>query len=470
MRRAHVGLAHAFSKPFSAKINLSNSKEAEKIKSKSIRLQSQMCTIERYEVVYPDGRRIPRERLVNCPRGTPARPCSNVEVRQLFEDHFPTASDMDPGSHAGDPAPARDSRPRLRSGNRSSGVFDDLAISFKFWNPFKLKKPRRSRSRTYLVRERARPPQNQPAIIQEIPRAPTPPPPPPTMPVRGRSPVIVPISPHRGNHSPLVYTQRRHRSRSGEREPKTKKKKKHPAVMIHQSSSSEEDKTPSPPLATRDHQRKSRSISPKSKYEIEKRAIRERERRLYAERVAKEEQEAQRRAARVAEFERLEKDRKAQEAIEFEQRKRIETVERARRRQQQEAVERAEARRCQEMEDIARLDAADRARRRQQELDRRRREEHERHRLEEEERLRRARRANIPREPRHQPTVQHERQSMEDRGEQFIREAIRQENLRQFERREPSTAVHRNYGAGPVRRNTVAGASRWGQWRDRRWD
>lgn len=428
-----------------------------------------MCTIERYEVVYPDGRRVPRERLVNCPRGTPARPCSNTEVRQLFEDHFPTASDMNPGSHAGSPGAAGDARPRRSSENRSSGVFDDLAISFKLWNPFKSRKPRRSRSKTYLIRERARPIHNQPAIIQEIPRAPTPPP--PTMPVRGRSPVIVPISPHRGHHPPLPRTQRRHRSRSGERKPKMKKKKKQPVVVIHHSSSSEEDNTPSPPLATRDHQRKSRSLSPKSKYEVEKRAVRERERRLYAERVAKEEQEAQRRAARVAEFERLERARKEQEAIEFEERKRIETVERARRRQQQEAVERAEARRRQEQEDIRRLDAAERARRRQEELDRRRREEHERHRLEEEERLRRARRANIPREPRHQPTVQYERQSMEDRGEQFIREAIRQENLREFERRGPPTAFDRTYnGEGPVRRNTVAGASRWSQWRDRRWD
>lgn len=408
---------------------------------------------------------------MNCPRGTPARPCSNIEVRHLFEDHFPTASELDPGSHAGSPGPARDARPRLSGGNRSSGVFDDLAISFKLWNPFKSRKPQRSRSRTYVVRERVRPTQNQPAIIQEIPRAPTPPPPPPTIPTRGRSPVIVPISPHRGHHSPIPRTQRRHRSRSGERKPKMKKKKKQPAVVIHQSSSSEEDNTPSPPLATRDHQRKSRITSPQSKYEAEKRAIRERERRLYAERVAKEEQEAQRRAARVAEFERLERARKEQEAIEFEERKRIETVERARRRQQQEAVERTEARMHQELEDIRRLDAADRARRRQEELDRRRREEHERHRLEEEERLRRARRANIPREPRHQPTVRYERQSMEDRGEQFIREAIRQENLRQFERRGPSTAFDRIYdGEGPMRRNTVAGASRWRQWRDRRWD
>jgi len=132
-------------------------------------------------------------------------------------------------------------------------------------------------------------------------------------------------------------------------------------------------------------------------------------------------------------------------------------------------VERAEARRRQEQEDITRLDAADRARRRQEGLNRRRQVEHERHRLEEEERLRRARRANIPREPRHAPTVQYERQSMEDRGEHFIREAIRQENLRQFERREPSTAFDTMYdGGGPIRRNTIAGAGRWRQWRDRR--
>jgi len=413
---------------------------------------------------------------VNCPRGTPSRPCSNVEVRPLFEDQPATAYDMNPinrqNYHAGTPGGSEGSRSRLSNNNEPNSVFDGLAISFKFWNPFKSKKARNPKRKAYLVRGRPRSREDRPAIIHPLPRAPTPP---PMIPRRGRSPVIVPISPHRKRRSPSPHRRDHPRSRSRERKLRPKKKKNQPAVILHQSSSNEEDKTPSPPLAARTHHRKSRSISPRSRYEVEKKSIRDRERRIHAERVAKQELDAQRRAARVAEFERLERDRKQRERMEYEERKRIETVERARRRQQQEEFERAQARRRQELEDIARLNAADRARRRQEDQDRRRREEHERHRLEEEERLRRARRANIPRQPRHQPAVDHVRESMEDRGERFIREAIRQENLRQFESRGPPNAGQpcRGYDdAGLARRNTVDGGRRWRYWerRDRRWD
>jgi len=409
---------------------------------------------------------------VNCPRGTPSRPCSNIEVRPLFDDHLATASDMNPGNrqsyHAGTPGGTEGSRSRLSNMNKPNSVFDGLAISFKFWNPFKSKKARKSKPKTYLVRARARSRGDRPAIIHPLPRAPTPP---PMVPRRGRSPVVVPISPHpeRRLHSPLPRPRPRSRCRSRERKARPKKRKDHAAVVVHQSSSREEGKTPSPPLAAREHQRRSRSLSPRSKHEAEKRLLRDRERRLYAERVAQQQQEAQRKAARLAEFERLERERKRQERIEYEEMKRIESVERTRRRHQQEEFERAQARRRQELEDIARLNAADRAQRRQEELDRCRREEHERHRLEEEERLRRARRANIPRQPRHQPAVYYERESMVDRGERFIREAIRQENLRQFERRARPRGTYND--AGLARRNTVDG-DRWRRYeerRDRRW-
>ncbi len=434
-----------------------------------------MCTIERFDIVYPDGRRVPRERLVNCPRGTPSRPCSNVEVRPMFDDRPATASDVNPSNrqsfHASTPGGSEGSR--SRPGHRTKPVhkFEGLAISFKFWNPFK-SKARKPKPKTYRVYERPRSPEVRPAIIHPLPRAPTPP---PMMPRRGRSPVIVPISPNRGHRSPSPRSQDRPRSRSRERKPRPRKRREPRIVLLHQSSSSEEDKTPSPPQAARVHQRKSRSISPKSKYEAEKKLMRDREQREYAMRVAKQEQEAQRRAARVAEFERLEGARKRRERIEYDERKRIESVERARRRQQQEESERAQARRLQELEDIARLNAADRARQRQDELDRQRQEERGLYRLEEAQRLRRARRADIPRQARHQPAVHYEGESMEDRGERFIREAIRQENLRQFERRAPPNTgrPRRSYeDAGLARHNTVDGDRRWRSWerRDRRWD
>ena len=82
---------------------------------------------------------------------------------------------------------------------------------------------------------------------------------------------------------------------------------------------------------------------------------------------------------------------------------------------------------------------------------------------EDRERLDRLRRANIPRQRRHMPTVHGE--SLDAKGERFIRSAIRTENDRQMEgkRRMPPAA----YGRGLLgRRNTVDGAQR----RRRDWD
>lgn len=313
-----------------------------------------MCTIERFDVVYPDGRRVPRERLVPCSRGTRTRQCSNVEVRPIFEDELATVSDRDStiGSHhhVSTLRGSEGSESRLSHKNNKP---KQLAVSFKLWNPFKSKTARKSNAKTYLVRQRAGPREDRPAVIRPLPRAPTPP---PVMPRRGRSPVIVPVSPHRGRRSTSPHPRRRprplsrSRSRSHERnrKPRRKRKEDQPPIVIYPTSSSEENETPSPPLVVRDHQRKSRSISPRSKYEAEKKLIRDTERRLYAERVAREEQEAQRRAARVAEFERLERERKRQERIGYEERRQIESAERARRRQQQEEFQRVQARRRQE--------------------------------------------------------------------------------------------------------------------------
>ena len=105
------------------------------------------------------------------------------------------------------------------------------------------------------------------------------------------------------------------------------------------------------------------------------------------------------------------------------------------------------ARIIQEQEDRTRLRAADLARRDREERarhreeadnERRRAAEHDRfrrYREVEEQRYARARQANIPRRPRH-PTFAHQHEDHVDRGERSIREAIREENLRQFERRD----------------------------------
>lgn len=446
-----------------------------------------MCTIERFDVVYPNGRRETRERVVNCPRGTRTRPCSQVEVVPLFEDRPATASDQNsvrnPRYHASTPRKSQSpgSRPRSKdkpkspaSKHKSKTLFDELAVVFKFWKPFPSKKPKKKR---YFVREEVIQEDTRPAIVHHYPRAPTPP---PRMPRRGRSPNIVPIAPRHETSSPPPRSrerERRHRRRH------------HPSpIVVQVLQSSEEDDSPSPPTPARDHHRKSRSISPRSKRETEQKYIRDKERRSYAERVATEENEARKRAARIAriaEFDRLEKERIKRERLEYEEMKRIESVERARKRQQQEEYERTQAKRRQQLEDLERLNAAARAQQRQEESDRRRQEERERHRLEEEERLARARRANIPRRPRHQPAVHHQhqqqqRESMEDRGERFIREAIRQDNLRQFEREAAANAgrPRRTYDdddGGLRRRDTIGGGWRGGysgrrERRDRRSD
>ena len=423
--------------------------------------------IERFDVVHPDGRREPSQRVVICPRGTPSRPCSHAEIVPLFESRPATAHGLNlaasPSYLSGSPRGAEGSRSRPGSRDKPK----KLALEFKLWNPFKSKK---SKKNLYLVRETARPRSDLPAVIHHYPQASTPPPP-PTMP-RERSPVIMSIAP-----------QGRARSRSPQhhkRQPRSKRRPVQRAIVVQHTSSSSEDDTPSPPMPARDHLRKSRSISPGSWYEVEKRLLKKKEQREYAERVAKEEEQARKRAAKVAErerLERLEREKRKQERIDYEERKRLESVENARRRRQLEDFQREQAKRRQELEDIEALNARARADRRREEQDRRRREDHERHRLEEEERLARARRAHIPRQPRHQPAVHYGRESMEDRGERFIREAILEENLRQFERETRSNAgrPYRPQDEGLGRRNTFDGGRRWGSGgrrgrRDRRSD
>ena len=431
-----------------------------------------MCTIERYNVVYPDGRRETRERVLNCPRGTRSRPCSNVEIRPFFEDRPATATDRnanDESQHVPTSRGSGSSQPRSEQRYKSKTLFDELAAVFKFWKPLKSKKPQKKK---YFVREvrpqEVRQQENTPAVVRPVPRAPTPP---PIMPRREQSPNYVGIAPRAERQS--------YHSEPQKRQTRSRRRHQQPAIVVQESS--EERGSPSPPTPARDHHRKSRSLSPRGKHDAERKAARDKEKRLSAERIAKAENDARKRAARVAEYERLEKERKRREQIEYEERKRIESAERARIRQQREEYERAQARRRQELEDIQCLEAAARAHqafRRQQEQARRRRDEENRHRLEEQERIARARRANIPRQPRHTPAVHHGGETMEDRGERFIREAIRQENLRQFDRQAPAHAgpPRGTYDDGfPRRQRTIEGGRRGGAYerperRDRRSD
>ena len=211
-------------------------------------------------------------------------------------------------------------------------------------------------------------------------RSPQAPPPMPT------SPTIVPIEPPQEPRSrSQEYYPRGRRPTPQEREMEREPRRRRRRTVVHQSSSEEE--SPSPPTASRRHQRRTRSISPRSRYEEEKRATRERERQAHADRLARLarlEQEARDRAVRLAE------DERRNRRPEFGERRSIESVGRARRRQQQEEEKRyrrrearrrqdeqersrrrIEARRCQEEEERSRR--RDEARRRQEEKDKYRR-------------------------------------------------------------------------------------------------
>ena len=133
--------------------------------------------------------------------------------------------------------------------------------------------------------------------------------------------------------------------------------------------------------------RRARSLSPRSRYEEEKRAIRERERQQHADRLARAarlEQEAHYRAVRLAEDERRNRQREQRQRRleESDKRRWISLSERARRRQQREQEERYQSRR-------------DEARRRQEEADREQLRQQQ-DRMAEQERLERLHRANTP--------------------------------------------------------------------------
>lgn len=390
---------------------------------------SQMCTIDKFDVVYPDGTRERREQLRNCRRGTPSRPCSQVEVVNSFEDRYASKAEVRPvesrpylvREHRASERP----RPRLVYRERPRGGLDNLSVLYKLWNPFSSKQRNTTtRSKQYLVVERPKYAEPRSSGIYRRREAP----PSPRRRVPEERPKVGPIDSFQEQDSRYPAERERRRPRGPIQ----------PTVVHRPSEEEEEKKSPSPPVAHRRHyRRRARSLSPISRYEAEKEILRQREQRQYAEKVAQVEREARRRAERVAEEERQTFWKERQQRQEIEERKRLESAERARRRRLQEEWETEQARRNQEQQDIERLRRRNRW-------------------AEEEERLARARRAYIPRRPRHSVFVHQE--TFRDRGEQFIQDAIRAENLRQFESRVPPSAGWyrgRYEENGPRRRYTV---------------
>ena len=425
--------------------------------------QKQMCKIEQFDVVYPNGYRERREQEVSCRRRTRGQPCRGAEVVRLrdrlasasehppIQPHIVTIKPRDPGN----------SRRHSSSWERKRDPITGVTLNFKFWNPFSSKK---ERGKKFYVMERKR-------------RQPDPPIPPP--------PVVPPFQPPGGRG------------------------RRSTPITIHQSSEEDEDESSSPPEANRQHGRRTRSLSSIRRYEAEKERIRqqefrERERR---ERNRREEREARDRAERlerqrardeerervaslerrrereerrerVALLERLERQREIDEQREREERRQERRRERLA--AEQEAIRQREARIQQEREDRERWRAARRAQQLREDIARRRWEEEEfarrraadraaeeraRYRYAEQRRRDRERQANIPLYPRYPVFVHHDNL---DRGDRVIRDDIEAENWRQFDRR--AERLHGRYDDGWLRRhNTVDGGRRWhdGYWRDR---
>ena len=430
--------------------------------------------IELFEIIHPDGTREQREQLVNCPQGTPNRPCRNTQRTNTFQERPAVPGEIrareireaaTPHYHEVTPASSERPQSRRRDRNKPKGLFSTIVSAF-MGTSLRSKKPE---TKKVFIKNRQKLPlrDNRPATVSYPPRAPTPPqwypppvPIPPHMPeqaaipIRPMSPEIIPIEPRWDNHR----HEQNHHPGEAKREARPKKRATQ-RVKVH--NPRREDDSPSPPKAVCKHQRKSRSLSPVSRYEAEKKAARERERHQHEERIARQQQEARDRAIRLERNERRAREREEeQRRIEYDERRRIESAERVRRRQEQEARERYpardwerdHARAHQEREDAERL-RADRGRRLREENDRRA----------EQERLDRLRRAGIPRQPRQEPAVRYG-ENMQDRGERFIREAVAIERERQY----PPMAYDRYGGEFLRRRNTVDGVPRRRRYGDER--
>ena len=428
-----------------------------------------MCRIEQFDVVYPNGFRERREQLVACPRGTRSQPCRHAEIVRVA-DRLASASDLralaQPRVVPIEPRDLETSRPHSRGSVGRRVPIEGITLDFKFWNPFSSKNKKKTKSKYYIERRRKRQDPHPAGFQHHIPMPPPPPqfqhhipmpPPHPQMhmrsPVRQESPVIVPIHPpeHHPNH---------HRP---EREPRRRRRPPTPIIIQHHEE--DEDESSSPPQANREH-RRTRSLSPNTRYEVEKEIIRIRElnERIRRERIIREEQEEREERQRQREEE---SERRAEARREARRRERREQ---ARIQQEHEDRERlraeARAQRHREEYNTARRRAADLERQLREEEEenerrnelRRRRDAEIRYQYAAQRRHARARQANIPLAPRH-PVDIHRDEGHVDRGERFIRSAIRAENVRQFER--GAGWPRGGYdGEGVRRRNTVGGGHR----------
>ena len=401
-----------------------------------------MCVIERYDIVHSDGYREPRDNLHHCHYGTPRNPCNNTVTRRT-EDRFVEPPEA--------PLLFGEIEPRPRKTRKSRKFMDGLKLVFDFHIPFTSKKTdnkkKKNKNKTEVSspqRRESRRHYSPPQPNHTPPRMPAPYPTP-----RGHPGVVhVPSQPSPRMMGPQVRPQVQVIHPNHDR----------PIDAVHLQHSSS---SPSPDMPlrerTRQHRRKE---SADREYEAQKMLILERERRAYAEKIAREaeiarlkaerdvelmndnqnrltrERERRERAERVAreaETARLRAERDAeivrrdaerdaeivrrdaekdQRRIRYEERRRIETAERIRRRQEQEEWEREQARLLQEQEDRERIHAAQI--------------QDDRHRAwEERQRRERLRQLNIPHGPRHWPTVTHHPHvSFAERGVQIINDAI----------------------------------------------
>ncbi|KAL9001558.1 MAG: hypothetical protein Q9169_000133 [Polycauliona sp. 2 TL-2023] len=264
-----------------------------------------------------------------------------------------------------------------------------------------------------------------------------------------------------------------------------------PPITIYSLSST--DSSPSPISPLREHHRpRARSLSTNRHYEQRKEAMREREQREHAERIALAENEARLRAEREAQRLREERNRerrhvedlrlRAQRRLEDQRRLQIEDAVRQRRRQSQEERERLAAaivarRRREELDRRREAEAILEAERRAVARQRREDEQMQERMQEERDRLARQRRARIPRGPRHAPVLHHHhhhhpdrgsndfgqraREDFEDRGDRVLNDAVRAEQSRPAGRGGPQDVQPRWPADNALRRRgTIAAGER----------
>ncbi|CAF9913617.1 MAG: hypothetical protein HETSPECPRED_001611 [Heterodermia speciosa] len=424
-----------------------------------------MCIIERYNLVHPNGAPERKDHLLYCPFGSPVNPCNNTRIEYL-PDAFVQWPEPAPGSpyraERIEPreAPRRSRQEETRKSKKSS---NGLKLVWDFHIPFtsrksEKKKKKRPAPKNVFVRRRG---SQQPHETQNaMPPAFRVRPPGYGPPLEG-GPEVVQIPHGPQQHAPRAAEPQVIRPR-----------RNHPLnVRIHQAGDSS---SPSPPTPLRQHHRHhTRTPSETRRYEELKREVRETERRAHVERQLREQAERDAREAREARQRETELLRRENRGLR-EQRRRQEQDERRRNREQerrrmeeqdeerrQRRIRRDDQRRLESEQ--RRLESEQQARRRRQQEDneteqaRRRQEREDREALQEEavrerlrrdqmrrdqedrDRLERQRRAGIPRGPRHRPEVHHGRHvSFEERGDQVIDDAIREQDRRQFEDRAPA--------------------------------